>query len=151
MICPFLSILCTSERSQIANYNVTSERRWTVLPPYRNICNNLLLGVSAHKYMLPCIQQLLLKPNAECCAGNFECCCMVSLSAGCGCCGLFVGAAECLRGCCGYLPVLQDMAAYTVKKVIDFPVPPHSPAGMSCHKLNSPWPGTIKLVISVGF
>jgi hypothetical protein len=46
---------------------------------------------------------------------------------------------RCLRGCCGYLPV----AAYTVEKAIDFPVPTLQPG---CHELNSPWPGIIKLL-----
>ncbi len=99
--------------------------------------------------MLPCIQQLLLKTNAECCAAR-------TLNAVAWCRRLpgvavvecVAGAAGCLRRCYGRLPVLQDMAADTVTKVIDFPVPPTLQPG--CHKLNSPWPGIIKLVISVG-
>ncbi len=45
------------------------------------------------------------------------------------------GAAECLRGCCGCLPMLQDMAAYTVKKGYRFSRH-HSPAEMSQTKLS---------------
>ncbi len=52
--------------------------------------------------MLPCIQQLLLKTNAECCAAR-----TLNAVARCGCLlGVAVvecvaGAAGCLRGCCG--------------------------------------------------
>jgi hypothetical protein len=46
------------------------------------------------------------------------------------------------RCCRIWLPI------YTVKKVIDFPVPTLQP---ECHKLNSHWPGIIKLFLSVGY
>ncbi len=103
-------LLPSAHKSQTLGGDI--RRRWTVLPPYINICNNLLPRVSAHKYMLPCIQQLLLKTSAECCAAR-----TLNAVARCGCLlGVAVvecvaGAAGCLRGCCDCLPMLQDMAA----------------------------------------
>jgi hypothetical protein len=98
--------------------------------------------------MLLCIQQFLLKTNAECCAARTlnavaGCCCLLGV-AGVEC---VAGAAGCLRRCCGCLPVVAGYGCLHCKKFIDFPVPTLQP---ECHKLNSPWPRIVKLFISVG-